>query len=98
MGNERTCFTCTACCVYLRIDSQPGYTTLYDTGEDIAKDAGIPCRFLTESGCGVHAVRPQLCRKFQCDWLQGRKNLQAKDAPALTGQFSIDGNVFVIPR
>lgn len=93
MEKERTCTSCTACCVYLRIDSQPGYTTRYDSGEDIAKAAGVPCRFLTAtSGCGIYDVRPQVCRKFQCDWLQHRKGFSEKDAPVLKGSFSVAGN------
>ncbi len=94
MELKRTCMSCTACCTYLRIESQPGYTTRYDTGEDIAKAAGIPCRYLTEKGCGIYEVRPQLCRKFQCDWIQGRKGFTKKDAPHLKKSFSISGDIF----
>jgi len=98
MKKERNCTSCTACCTFLKIESQMGYTTRYDTGEDIAKEAGVSCRFLTPSGCGIYAVRPQVCRKFKCDWLQGRKGFEAKDAPALKGVFSVDGNFFQISR
>ena len=73
-----------------------GYTTRFDTGEDIAKAAGVPCRFLTKTGCGIYSVRPQVCRKFKCDWLQARKGFEKKDAPARTGSFSVDGNTFQI--
>lgn len=97
MSKERSCQGCIACCIVLRIDSQPGYTTRYDNGEDIAKPAGVPCRFLTDKGCGIHEVRPQLCRKFQCDWLQGRKGFSPDKAPALTGTFYMNGDSFQIP-
>jgi hypothetical protein len=96
MAKERTCRSCTACCTYLRTESQPGYTTRYDTGEDIAKPAGISCRFLTDQGCGIYEARPQVCRKFRCDWLQGRKGFDMKDAPDLKGSFSVNGNRFHI--
>ncbi len=94
MKTLRSCRTCTACCTYLRIESQPGYTTRYDTGEDIAKPAGQACRFLSDSGCGIYAVRPQVCRKFACDWLQGRKGFSLTDFPLLKGYFAVDGNYF----
>lgn len=98
MPKERTCHSCTACCTFLRIESQPGYTTRYDTGEDIAKPAGLPCRFLQSTGCSIYDVRPQLCRKFKCDWLQGRKGLRENDAPSLKGSFSVNGNSFQINK
>ena len=94
MSKERSCQSCIACCIVLRIESQPGYTTRYDNGEDIAKPAGVACRFLSAQGCGIYEVRPQLCRKFKCDWLQSRKNFGLEEAPSLTGTFSMNGNVF----
>lgn len=85
--------SCTACCTFLRIESQPGYTTRYDTGEDLAKEAGVPCKYLTKKGCGIYAVRPQVCRKFQCDWLQNRKGFK-EEGPLTLGFFSVNGVQF----
>jgi Fe-S-cluster containining protein len=73
-----------------------GYTTRFDNGEDIAKPAGVPCRYLTNQGCGIYEVRPQLCRKFKCDWLQKRKGLRAEDAPMYIGAFFMNGDRFEI--
>jgi len=80
----------------LRIDSEPGFSTRFDTGEDIAKEAGVPCRFLTSRGCGIYAVRPVVCRSFKCDWLQGRQGFRAEDHPLKIRQFSIRGEAFAI--
>lgn len=94
---KRSCSNCTACCTYLRIESQPGYTTRYDNGEDVAKPAGERCRFLSAEGCSIYDVRPQVCRKFACDWLQGRKGLdRTKDFPPTKRIFSIAGNQFFL--
>ncbi len=32
----------------------------------------VPCRFydLEQSRCTIHAIRPGLCRRFECDWLR----------------------------
>lgn len=55
---DRSCGTCTACCVYLQIE----------TG-GIEKPAGVPCRHLTAcNGCGIYDDRPQLCRTYHCLW------------------------------
>ncbi|MGL6043519.1 MAG: YkgJ family cysteine cluster protein [Sandaracinobacteroides sp.] len=54
----RTCGTCTACCVFLQIESG-----------GIEKPAGVACRHLTEcSGCAIYADRPQVCRSYNCLW------------------------------
>ncbi len=98
MKTLRSCQSCTACCTYLKIESQPGYTTRYDTGEDLAKPAGVPCRFLSTQGCSIYDVRPQVCRKFACDWLQERKGFARSDFPLMKGSFSVDGNVFSCPK
>ncbi len=92
----RSCGTCNACCLVLRIDSEPGYSTRFDNGEDVAKPAGVPCRFLTEKGCGIYHVRPIVCRSFKCDWLQGRKGYSQADNPVKTGYFGMRGSLFVI--
>lgn len=92
----RDCGPCNACCVALRIDSEPGYSTRFDNGEDIAKKAGEPCRYLTKKGCGIYAVRPIVCRSFKCDWLKGRKGFLASDHPQKVGYFSVDKDRFSV--
>lgn len=94
MKEPKTCGTCTACCTLLRIDPEPGFSTRFDTGEDIAKKAGIKCRFLTAEGCGIYEVRPLVCRTFKCDYLKGRKGFLA---PTIVGYFGLRGSKFYIP-
>src|SRR5690606_3469535 len=89
------------CCVVLEIESQPGFSTRLDTGEDIAKSAGEPCRFLTEAGCGIYAVRPLVCRRFACDWLLGRQGLVWEVTPDQAGYLVLGGSKFhgeALPR
>lgn len=95
--NVRICGPCSGCCTVLRIDSQPGYSTRLDTGEDIAKPAQTPCRFLGEQGCTIYEARPIVCRTFQCDWLMKRKGFKQSDHPCRIGFFSIDGEAFFLP-
>jgi hypothetical protein len=35
---------------------------------DFSKPAGTPCTYLTARGCGIHAVRPPICRTWFCAW------------------------------
>jgi len=93
--SERNCGTCSACCTVLRIDPEPGYSTRFDNGEDIAKPAGETCRYLTFQGCGIYAVRPIVCRRFKCDWLKKRKGFDAMDHPQKVGYFGMRGSLFV---
>ena len=93
---KRSCGDCNACCTVLRIDSQLGYSTRLDNGEDIAKPAGVSCRFLTKNGCGIYAVRPIVCRSFKCDWLKGRKGHSYEAHPLRVGFFSIDNDRFFV--
>ncbi len=95
--HQRNCEKCSACCTALRIDFKPGYSTRTDTGEDISKKSGVPCRFLNETGCGIYEVRPLLCRQFKCDWLQYRKGFTDDDAPIKIGRFSARGKIFILP-
>lgn len=94
--SQRSCSGCTACCTALRIDSKPGYSTRIDTGEDISKKAGDPCRFLAQGGCGIYEVRPLVCRQFRCDWLEKRKGLGQQDAPIKVGYLIARGEVFYL--
>ena len=69
---ERACGECTLCCTVLRVD-------------ELGKPGGVPCRQLREEqpGCGIHATRPAICRRYRCLWLQG--GLEAGDRPDRLG-------------
>ena len=54
---DRACGDCTACCTVLTVDTP-----------DFAKPAGTPCVHLCAEGCGIHAVRPLICRTWFCGW------------------------------
>jgi hypothetical protein len=70
----RTCGECTLCCTLLRVD-------------ELRKRGGTPCRELREApappGCGIHAVRPAICRAYACLWLSG--GLAEEDRPDRLG-------------
>ena len=55
--DKRTCGPCTVCCVVPKIDTP-----------ELRKKARVPCRHLTQSGCGIYAGRPAVCREFLCGW------------------------------
>jgi Fe-S-cluster containining protein len=55
----RECNGCTACCTWLIGDS---YGWAFGRGNS--------CRFLCESGCSVHKVRPKTCESYFCAWSQ----------------------------
>jgi hypothetical protein len=52
---KRLCGPCTVCCTELKIPQ-------------LRKDARVPCRHLTASGCGIYTERPAVCREFLCGW------------------------------
>ena len=54
---DRECGDCTACCTELTVDTP-----------EFAKPAGTPCVHLCEQGCGIHVVRPRICRTWFCAW------------------------------
>lgn len=54
---DRACGDCTACCTVLTVDTP-----------DFKKPAGAPCIHLASQGCGIHAVRPHICRTWFCGW------------------------------
>lgn len=54
----RQCGECKACCVSFRVP-------------ELEKPENVPCKHLCEIGCGIHATRPQVCRGYECLWLQG---------------------------
>lgn len=39
---------------------------------ELGKPANVPCKHLTETGCGIYESRPQVCRSFECHWLNGK--------------------------
>jgi hypothetical protein len=53
----RDCADCAACCDVLKIDAP-----------DLQKPADTPCVHLSAQGCGIHAVRPDICRAWFCGW------------------------------
>jgi hypothetical protein len=53
----RECGACTVCCDVLKVDTP-----------DLQKPAGTRCIHLGEKGCGIHAVRPEICRTWFCGW------------------------------
>ncbi len=94
MGKKaRSCGSCSLCCTALEIESQPGYSTRLDNGEDVAKAAGEACRFLSAQGCQIYSVRPIVCREFACDWLLGKKGLKDKDYPLLSQKIGVRGTM-----
>lgn len=54
---DRTCGDCMACCNVLAVDAP-----------DFKKSAETPCPHLSSRGCGIHAVRPNICRAWFCVW------------------------------
>lgn len=41
--------------------------------EELGKDAGPACKnCVTGGGCAIYAMRPQVCRDFECEWLTQR--------------------------
>ena len=54
---DRSCDDCTVCCTVLNVDTP-----------DFKKPAETPCVHLSSHGCGVHAVRPRICRTWFCAW------------------------------
>ena len=60
VASERSCGECSLCCTVLRVD-------------ELRKLGGTPCPQLRNDapGCGIHATRPSICRRYRCLWLQG---------------------------
>lgn len=54
---DRACGDCTLCCTVLPVNTP-----------DFTKSAGEACGHLAAQGCGIHAVRPHICRTWFCAW------------------------------
>lgn len=61
-SSERSCGSCTACCVRLPLAA--------GTVSPDIKPAGIPCPNLCDAGCQIYALRPTSCSNFRCGWLR----------------------------
>ena len=71
----RLCGTCTACCTCIGVKA-------------LDKPAGVPCKHLTEHGCGIYETRPQECRQYFCLWADPKAeqlNLPEWGRPDQTG-------------
>jgi hypothetical protein len=68
----KSCGSCTLCCSVLEI-------------EELSKPAGPLCgTCVAGAGCAIYAVRPQVCRDFECEWLMSRE-LARQFRPDLIG-------------
>ena len=57
-ATARTCGTCTLCCKLFPVPP-------------LQKAAGQWCPHVVQGrGCGIHATRPDLCRAFDCQWIE----------------------------
>jgi len=56
---ERQCGECNLCCKWLHfyVDGEPVYP-------------GKPCKYLGDN-CTIHKIRPQVCRSYNCGYIQG---------------------------
>ncbi|MDJ0787247.1 MAG: hypothetical protein QNK05_10610 [Myxococcota bacterium] len=72
VASDRACGECTLCCRVLRVD-------------ELRKLGGTPCPELSSDppGCGIHATRPSICRRYRCLWLQG--GLEEDERPDALG-------------
>lgn len=70
---DRACGDCTACCTVLTVDTP-----------DFTKSAGTPCGYLSAGGCGIHDVRPRICRTWFCAWRRVA-NMPDEARPDLSG-------------
>jgi hypothetical protein len=70
----RSCGGCDLCCTILRVAA--------DEWKE-PKLSFDPCRYLIKHRCTVYKGRPEVCRTYQCSWLDG--TLPDKYAPQKTG-------------
>lgn len=60
MSSGRSCGPCRACCVTPPIDSP-----------ELKKKQHVACSHLRVAGCSIYKTRPDVCRGFNCMWLNG---------------------------
>jgi hypothetical protein len=59
---------------------------------ELKKPAGPKCADCGEAGCRIYALRPKVCRDFECEWLMSR-DLPARFRPDRIGVlFMEDGD------
>jgi len=63
----RECGECVACCVYPSISGE----SVDATPEVPAKAAGVKCVHCTNTGCGIYARRPKVCKGYACLYSMG---------------------------
>lgn len=54
----RTCRDCGLCCTHMAV-------------KELDKPVGVRCVHLRGTRCSRYETRPQICREFECAWLQG---------------------------
>lgn len=65
----RTCGTCSMCCKVFVVP-------------ELDKPAGQWCRHIKHGvGCGIHEIRPDVCRRFFCFWMTSAEPLPAELKP-----------------
>ncbi|MGB5326953.1 MAG: hypothetical protein WBO58_01905 [Gammaproteobacteria bacterium] len=78
----RNCYPCTACC--------DGWLS----SNYIEMSPGKPCAHRTDEGCAIHKNRPQVCKKFECDWLKADSQLPDDMRPDICGAIVMTGRRF----
>jgi hypothetical protein len=56
----RPCGDCTACCTSNKWTCGHAYGHKFSNGES--------CKFLCETGCGIHKIKPKHCKEISCAW------------------------------
>ena len=56
--SARSCGSCTLCCKLFPVP-------------ELSKPAGVWCQHIAQGrGCGIHLSRPNVCRAFECQWIE----------------------------
>ncbi len=53
----RSCGSCTVCCTWVPVE------------RPLNKPAGVACQHLCSKGCRIYAIRPDVCKYWNCAWL-----------------------------
>jgi hypothetical protein len=56
---KRECGDCTVCC--------NGTLKIEVHGHGV--HAGKPCFYMKQGGCSIYEQRPEVCRKYECEWV-----------------------------